>query len=302
VKYPNPEEREAFLLALELAQEIGADLIVGTDPDCDRVGVVVKRPDGEYEVLTGNQTGALLMHYLLSERQKQDDIPANATVVKTIVTSELGAAIAQKYGVETVNTLTGFKYIGEKIRQWEESGEKTFLFGYEESYGYLAGTFVRDKDGVMSTMLICEMAAFYKKQGKTLYDALVALYEEFGYYKEALVSRTLKGIDGMKQMQAIMQAWRERPPVDLDGQRVAVRRDYLARVAVHEESGREEPLTLPKENVLHYTMQDGSWVCLRPSGTEPKIKVYFSVRGETGAEAELKLSKLMEAVLARVKG
>ena len=301
VKSPNPEEREAFTLAMAQAAEIGADLIIGTDPDCDRVGVVVRNAEGEFEVLSGNQTGVLLLHYILSEREKRGLIPQGGTMVKTIVTSEMGRAVASRYGVDTIDTLTGFKYIGEQIRLFEESGERTFLFGYEESYGYLAGTFVRDKDGVMSTMLIAEMAAFYRKQGVTLYEALQNLNREFGFYKESLVSRTLKGIDGMRQMQGILENVRNQPPVELGAYTVTEVRDYLSGTLTRTADGSTEPLALPKENVLHYTFADGSWFCLRPSGTEPKIKFYFSMKGATEQEANEKLEQVQNLVLARIE-
>ena len=283
------------------ATEIGADLIIGTDPDCDRVGVVVRNAEGEFEVLSGNQTGVLLLHYILSEREKRGLLPKGATMVKTIVTSEMGRAVAAKFGVDTIDTLTGFKYIGEQIRLFEESGERTFLFGYEESYGYLGGTFVRDKDGVMATMQIAEMAAFYRQQGVTLYEALQNLYREFGYYKESLVSRTLKGIDGMRQMQEILAGMQKQPPVELGAYKVAEVRDYTTRTLTRTADGSTEALALPQENVLHYTLEDGSWFCLRPSGTEPKIKFYFSMKGATETEANAKLEEVQELVLARIE-
>jgi len=300
VKSPNPEERAAFDLAIGLAQNVGADLIIGTDPDCDRVGVVVRDHTGEYVVLSGNQTGALLLQYLLSEHKNRGTLPQGATMVKTIVTSEMGRVIADRYGVDTMDTLTGFKYIGEQMRLFEERGDRTFLFGYEESYGYLAGTFVRDKDGVMSTMLIAEMAAYYKSKGMNLYDALQALYEEFGYFREELVSLTLKGINGLAQIQNIMKTWREQPPVEVAGQKIIERRDYHTGKSVHAEQG-ETRLTLPQENVLRYTLQDGSWFCLRPSGTEPKIKMYFSVQGDVAEAVNAKTQALVDAVMAKIE-
>ena len=300
VKSPNPEERAAFDLAMKLAADVGADLIIGTDPDCDRVGVVVRDGSGEFAVLSGNQTGALLLHYLLSEQQRRGTLPAGATMIKTIVTSEMGKVIADHYGVDTIDTLTGFKYIGEQIRLFEEQGERTFIFGYEESYGYLAGTFVRDKDGVMSTMLIAEMAAYYKNKGMTLYDALQALYQEFGYFREELVSLTLKGIDGLSQIQNIMKTWREQPPVELAGRQVVERQDYHTGKRVHAVQG-ERTLTLPQENVLRYTLDDNSWFCLRPSGTEPKIKMYFSVNGPVAEEVNAKTKQLVDAVMAKIE-
>lgn len=291
VKSPNPEEREAFTLAIKLGQEIGADIIVGTDPDCDRMGAVVRNNEGEYVVLTGNQSGAIMIHYLLGTLKERGLMPANGVVVKTIVTSEMGGDIAASYGAEVVNTLTGFKYIGEKMTQYEQSGDHTFLFGYEESYGYLAGTYARDKDAVVASLLICEAAAYYKSQGKTLYDVLMELYAKHGYYSEHLESRTLKGVDGVQQIAGIMNDWRSNPPVEIGGVRVERVLDYLPGLD-----------GLPPENVLKYMLADGSWFCLRPSGTEPKIKVYFAVRGESLSQGQEAIGALTKSVMARVDG
>ncbi|MFD2331417.1 phospho-sugar mutase [Cohnella sp. GCM10020058] len=289
VKSPNPEEHEAFTLAIRLADEVGADIIIGTDPDCDRMGAVVKNDKGEYVVLSGNQSGALMVHYLLSNLEAKGRLPANGAVIKTIVTSEMGADIARSYGSAVINTLTGFKYIGEKMTEFEATGEHTFLFGYEESYGYLAGTYARDKDAVVASLLICEAAAFYKTQGKTLYDVLLELYAKYGTYLEKLESRTLKGKDGVAQIAAIMADWRTNPPAEVGGIKVDQALDY--------ELGLDG---LPKENVLKFLRADGSWFCLRPSGTEPKIKVYFAVRGDDLDGANAALDALVAAVMARV--
>lgn len=289
VKSPNPEERDAFALAIKLGQEVGADIIVGTDPDCDRMGAVVRNNDGEYVVLTGNQSGAIMVNYLLGTLKERGQLPANGVLVKTIVTSEMGADIAASYGVKVVNTLTGFKYIGEKMTQYERNGEQTFLFGYEESYGYLAGTYARDKDAVVASLLICEAAAYYKSQGKTLYDVLLELYAQYGFYLEHLESRTLKGVDGVQQIAGIMQDWRANPPVEVAGTRVAQVLDYLPGLD-----------GLPSENVLKYLLEDGSWFCLRPSGTEPKIKVYFAVRGQSLSKAKDAIGLLAKSVMERV--
>ncbi|ANE46687.1 phosphoglucomutase [Paenibacillus swuensis] len=291
VKSPNPEEREAFTLAIQLAEKVDADIIIGTDPDCDRMGAVVKNPKGEYFVLSGNQSGAIMVHYLLNSLKERNEMPANGVVIKTIVTSEMGATIAQHHGASVINTLTGFKYIGEKMTEFEATKQYEFLFGYEESYGYLAGTYARDKDAVIASMLICEAAAYYKAQGKTLYDVLQELYEQFGYFLESLESRTLKGKDGVEQINAIMSDWRNNAPSEIGGIAVTEVLDY--------ELGLDE---LPKENVLKYKLADGSWFCLRPSGTEPKIKVYFAVQGHTGEEAAARLSSLTAAVMSRVDG
>lgn len=289
VKSPNPEEREAFAMAIEQAKREGADLIIGTDPDCDRMGAVVKNDEGEYVVLTGNQAGAIMVHYLLAALKEAGRLPENGVVVKTIVTSEMGADIARRFGVRVENTLTGFKYIGERMTKYERSGEAVFLFGYEESYGYLAGNYARDKDAVIASLLIAEAAAYYKRQGKTLYDVLLELYEEYGCYQEALESRTLKGIEGVRKIQAIMDDWRGNPPEEVAGVKVAQVLDYLPGLD-----------GLPPENVLKFMLADGSWFCLRPSGTEPKIKVYFAVRRNSREEAEAAIARLTSEVMARV--
>jgi len=289
VKSPNPEEKEAFTLAIELARKVGADVIVGTDPDADRMGAVVKNNEGEYVVLTGNQSGALMIHYLLSQLQQRGQLPDNGVVIKTIVTSEMGEVVAKHYGATVENTLTGFKYIGEKMTAYEASGEKTFLFGYEESYGYLTGTYARDKDAIVAAMLICEAAAYYSTQGKTLYDVLQELYQQYGYYLETQQSRTLKGIDGVQQIAAIMNSFREQPPVEIAGVAVTEVLDYSKGIQ-----------GLRPENVLKYILADGSWFCLRPSGTEPKIKVYFAVKGSSEADAAYKQGMVSTAVMQRV--
>ncbi|MFF2483681.1 phospho-sugar mutase [Paenibacillus sp. NPDC058071] len=291
VKSPNPEEREAFTLGIKLAQEVGADLIIGTDPDADRMGAVVKNNQGEYVVLTGNQSGALMVDYILSQLKERGQLPDNGVVIKTIVTSEMGADIARSYGVEVENTLTGFKYIGEKMTAYEQTGERTFLFGYEESYGYLTGTYARDKDAIVASLLIAEAAAYYSHQGKTLYDVLQELYAKHGVYLEALESRTMKGLDGVQKIASIMEDWRSAPPADVRGVKVERVLDYSLGLD-----------GLRKENVLKYELADGSWFCLRPSGTEPKIKVYFAVRGSETGQADAALGKLREAVMARVDG
>lgn len=289
VKSPNPEEREAFTLAIKLAQEVNADIIIGTDPDADRMGAVVKNNEGEYVVLSGNQSGALMVHYVLSQLKERGQLPQNGVVIKTIVTSELGADIARSYGAAVENTLTGFKYIGEKMTQYEQNGEHSFLFGYEESYGYLTGTYARDKDAVVAALLICEAAAYYSSQGKTLYDVLLELYAQFGFYLEALESRTLKGLDGVQKIGAIMNDWRQNPPTEIGGVKVTEVLDYGKGLD-----------GLRPENVLKYLREDGSWFCLRPSGTEPKIKVYFAVKGQSQADAASTLQTLKTAVMERV--
>lgn len=270
VRSPNPEEKDALTLALKQAEAEGADIVIGTDPDCDRIGVGVLH-NGAYTLLTGNQTGALLVDFVL--KFKKDTMPKNAAVVKTIVTSGLGAAIAEKHGAKAVQTLTGFKYIGEKICLWEESGEQAFLFGYEESYGYLAGTHARDKDAVSAAMLIAEMAAYYNNNGKTLVDALEAIYAEYGYYFDCLETIVLKGKEGAEKIQSAMKSLRETGNSLFDDLDVLL--DYSKGID-----------DLPKENVLRFDFKDGSWAAVRPSGTEPKLKMYFSVKGENREQAE----------------
>ncbi|SEF55724.1 phosphoglucomutase [Caloramator fervidus] len=281
VKYPNPEEHEVFKRAIEMAKELEADLIIGTDPDCDRVGVVVKNKEGEYIVLTGNQTGALLTHYILENLKTTGRMPKNPVVIKTIVTTEMARRIAKSYEVEVIDVLTGFKYIGEKIKEFEEKQSKDFVFGFEESYGYLSGTFVRDKDGVIASMLICEMAAFYKLKGMTLYEGLISLYEKYGYFKEDLKSITLEGIEGSQRIKEIMDMLRNNPPKEIAEIKVREVKDYLKGIN-----------DLPKSNVIQLVLDDDSIITARPSGTEPKIKFYFAARGKSYKDTEERLEKI----------
>ena len=280
VRSPNPEEKDALQLAIAYAAEIGADLVLGTDPDADRVGIAVWNGN-EYILLTGNQTGALLADYVLSRKELDD----NAVVIKTIVTSELGADIANAHGAEVMNVLTGFKYIGEKMIGFDKNSDHTFIMGYEESYGYLVGNHAKDKDAVVASMLICEMVAYQKAQGKTLLERLEELYQEHGYYKEALDSFTLPGADGQERIAAIMADLRARELNEIGGQAIAEVKDY--------KNGIDD---LPKADVLKYFFVSGGWMAVRPSGTEPKIKFYYSVRGKTMAEAETKVAALQSAV------
>lgn len=293
VDYPNPEERDAFLLAIKLGRENDADLLLATDPDADRLGVAARTKDGDYELLTGNQLGALLLHYLLMEKQRKGTLPKNGVVMKTIVTSEFGLAAAAKFGVPSINTLTGFKFIAEKIEEFEKSRAHTFLFGYEESYGYLIGTFVRDKDAVQAALLTAEMAAYYKAEGKSLYEALLELYDELGYYGDALKSITLQGKDGQEKIADIMASLRKDPVQSIGGNAVVAIEDYKVgtrRLA----DGVTEKLTLPESDVIKFLLEDGSWVCIRPSGTEPKCKIYFGVKKESVAASETAIARLME--------
>ncbi|WP_405097333.1 phospho-sugar mutase [Oceanobacillus sp. FSL H7-0719] len=298
---PNPEEHAAFELAIQYGEKHDADILLGTDPDADRVGVAVRNNKGEYEVLTGNQVGALLLHYLIQEKKKQGTLQANATVLKTIVTSEMGRDIAAAHGLETIDTLTGFKYISAWIKQFEETGDRSFLFGYEESYGYLIGEFVRDKDAIQACLLIAEAAAYYKSKDMTLYEGLIGLYETYGYYREGLESLTLKGKDGVEQIAAILSDFRNNPADEIAGRRVLEIEDYESSVRMLVESGEEEDITLPKSNVIKYKLENGAWVCLRPSGTEPKIKFYFGVKEGTLSESVRVLDELKRELMGRVE-
>ncbi|MCK3712900.1 phosphoglucomutase [Clostridioides difficile] len=287
VKYPNPEEKSVFNIAIEMAKNNGTDLIIGTDPDCDRVGIVVKDSSGEYVVLNGNQVGSLLVRYILESLVEENKLPKNnPTIIKTIVTSELGAKIAKAYNVDCLNTLTGFKFIGEKIKAFEESNDRSFIMGYEESYGYLIGTHARDKDGVVSSLMICEMAAYYSSKGMNLYEALIDTYNKFGYYKEDLKSVTLKGIDGIKKIKEMMLYFR------------SVKIDNVADVKVDKILDYKDGVDdLPKSDVLKFLLEDGSWIAIRPSGTEPKIKFYFGANSDNQEDVEFKLNNLISYIL-----
>ncbi|MGX9755633.1 phospho-sugar mutase [Clostridioides difficile] len=287
VKNPNPEEKSVFNIAIEMAKSNGTDLIIGTDPDCDRVGVVVKDSSGEYIVLNGNQVGSLLVRYIVESLAEENKLPKNnPTIIKTIVTSELGAKIAKAYNVDCLNTLTGFKFIGEKIKEFEESNNRSFIMGYEESYGYLIGTHARDKDGVVSSLMICEMAAYYSSKGMNLYEALIDTYNKFGYYKEDLKSVTLKGIDGIKKIKEMMLYFR------------SVKIDNVADVKVDKILDYKDGVDdLPKSDVLKFLLEDGSWIAVRPSGTEPKIKFYFGANSDNQEDVESKLNNLISYIL-----
>ncbi|MBI4855271.1 MAG: phospho-sugar mutase [Acetobacterium woodii] len=291
--YPNPEDRSVFTLAKALANERGADIIIGTDPDCDRVGVVGRNQKGDFEVFTGNQTGALLVDYYLKTRT---DLPANKVVIKTIVTSELGGIVAKSHGAAVLDVLTGFKYIGECMTDFEKTGDYTFAFGYEESYGYLAGNYARDKDAVVASALVCEMTDYYKKQGLTLYEALLALYEKHGYFIEDVVALTLEGIEGKTKIIEIMEKFRNVNFPGFADAKLVNFNDYEASVSNDLISGVTTEIDLPKSNVLKFVFDDYSWFALRPSGTEPKLKIYFSVTGKTQAEATTKKELLKKQV------
>lgn len=301
VDYPNPEERKAFELAINMGERDGADIIIGTDPDCDRVGAVVKDRKGEYVILSGNQIGALLVDYILRGMARKGILPQNGKIIKTIVTSEMGRQIAKSYGVGTIDTLTGFKFIGEKMKEFEENGHHVFLFGYEESYGYLAGDFVRDKDAVIASMLICEMAAYYESRRMSLYEGLIELWDKYGYYQEELVSMQMEGREGMERIGAIMGEFRTNPPKELNDIEITIIADYKEGKEYNLIESTTSPIELPNSDVLRYTLADGSWFCIRPSGTEPKVKLYFSVVGKNIEDAKGRMDNLISAVMARVQ-
>ena len=298
VSYPNPESPKAFELALKLAKEVDADIVLATDPDADRLGVYCKdTKTGEYVTFTGNMSGMLIAEYILREKTAMGTMPENPALVETIVTTDMAKAIAKAYNVALIEVLTGFKYIGEQIKFFEQSGAHNYVFGLEESYGCLAGTYARDKDACVAVMMLCEVAAYYKQQGKTLWDAMVDMYEEYGYYKEGLATMTLKGIDGAKEIQTMMTNFRENPPKELGGFKVLAVRDYKADVRVDLVSGEKSATGLPSSNVLYYELENNAWCCVRPSGTEPKIKFYFGVKGTSLEDAAEKLEKLKNAMV-----
>lgn len=296
--YPNPEEPKAWELALKLAKEKDADLVMVTDPDADRLGVYCKdAATGEYISFTGNMSGTLIADYILRERTCTGTMPEKPALVETIVTTDMVKAVARNYGVDLIEVLTGFKYIGEQIRLFSETGSHNFVFGLEESYGCLAGTYARDKDAPVAVMMLAEIAAFYKAQGKTLWDAMNELYRKYGYYKESLASVTLKGIDGAKDIRRIMEKLRGEPEKTLAGNRVIAVRDYKKRIRTDLSTGRQEVLVLPASDVLYYELEHNAWCCVRPSGTEPKIKFYYGVCGVSSEDSESKLNELKDAVL-----
>ena len=298
--YPNPEAKQVFELALEMAKDINPDIIFGTDPDADRIGVIVKDNSGEYKVLTGNETGMLLAHYMLKSLKDRNELPENAAVIKTIVTTEAVKNIVESFNAKLIDTLTGFKYIGEKIKEFEETNSNTFIFGLEESYGYLAGTFVRDKDAVVAATLITEMTLYYKEKGLTLYEALINLYEEYGYTKETLVSIELQGKEGQDKITKCIDTLRNDKVTEINGIKVVKAFDYKLSEEVSYENNdvTKSEINLPKSNVLKYILEDDSWFVVRPSGTEPKMKVYLSVVGESLKDSEEKLSAFNKNVMS----
>lgn len=299
VAYPNPESPKAFELALALAKKVDADIVLATDPDADRLGVYCKdTKSGEYVSFTGNMSGMLIAEYILKERTATGTMPENPALVETIVTTDMAKVIAQAYGVHLIEVLTGFKYIGEQIRLFEENHTYNYVFGLEESYGCLAGTYARDKDACVAVMMLCEVAFWYKKQGKTLWDAMLAMYEKYGYFKEGLETITLKGMDGAQQIQQMMAEAREHLPKQIGDAKVLAVRDYKTDVRYDMTDGSKSATGLPTSNVLYYELEDHSWCCVRPSGTEPKIKFYFGVKGTSLSDAEAKLDSLQKAMMA----
>lgn len=293
VKSPNPEEAGAFEYAIRLGEETKADVLLATDPDADRMGAAVRQPDGTYQVITGNQIAAILLDYLLFAHQKAGTLPANAAAVKSIVSSELPTVIAEHYGAKMVNVLTGFKFIAEQIKNYEETNAHTFMFGFEESYGYLVQPFVRDKDAIQAILLLTEVAAHFKSEGKTLYDGLQALYEKYGYFLEKTISVTVQGLEGPAKIKALLDGLRKEVPSNFGGIKVALAQDFSVNQQV-DTQGVVSEIGLPTSNVLKYILEDGSWIAVRPSGTEPKIKFYMGVKATTQEEAEEKLAKFQK--------
>ena len=301
VSYPNPEAEEAFELGLKLAKEIDADLVLATDPDADRLGVRVKDKDSVYHDLTGNMSGCLLEEYELSQRQAVNgSLPEDGAVVSTIVTTNMAGAIARSYGMRFIEVLTGFKFIGQQILGFEQSGVGSYMFGFEESYGCLIGTHARDKDAIVATMALCEAAAYYKTQGKTLWDAMIDMYEKYGYYKDDIKSITLKGIEGLQKIQSILETLRQNPPAEIGGYKVTSARDYKLDTIRNMETGETTATGLPKSNVLYYDLEDDAWLCVRPSGTEPKVKFYYGIKGTSLEDADQKSAALGAKVLEMI--
>ena len=302
VSYPNPEAAEAFELGLALGKKVDADLILATDPDADRLGVYVKdSKTGEYHSLTGNMSGCLIGDYVIGQRKERDgSLPADGAFIRSIVSTNMADAIADYYGIELVEVLTGFKFIGQKILEFEKTGKGTYLFGMEESYGCLTGTYARDKDAIVASMTLCEAAAYYKTKNMTLWDAMLAMYERYGYYKDDVTSITLKGIEGLAKIQEIMNTLRDQAPQEIGAYKVTAIRDYKKDTVTDLATGKVTPTGLPASNVLYYEMTDGAWVCVRPSGTEPKVKFYLGVKGTSLADADQKSADLSKAVHAMI--
>ncbi|MBC8060652.1 MAG: phospho-sugar mutase [Clostridiaceae bacterium] len=301
VPFPNPEDSRAFQLAEELGKKIDAELLIATDPDCDRLAIMVKNKDDKYIAFNGNQTGAILVKYIVESRKELGLLPANAAIVKSLVTGDLGKAIGDKYGVKTFETLTGFKNICGKEDDFEKTGDYEFIFGYEESIGYVTGTFVRDKDAVIASMMLCEAAAYYKKQGKTLIEVLEDTYEEFGYYKESLISLVLEGVEGSKRIVRMMETYRKEYPTEIAGAKLVSFTDFKDGREVDLRTNVISKSEIPSSNVLKFLLEDGSWYAVRPSGTEPKIKLYMYSKGVTAKESEEKLSALKDVIFSKLQ-
>lgn len=294
VGYPNPEDPLVFELAKKLAKKVDGDIILATDPDADRLGIQVKDDKGEYVLFNGNMTGALIAEYVFSQRAKNGTLAKNSALIKTIVSGNISDKIAAEYKATLIEVLTGFKYIGEQIKLFEETDSNEFVFGYEESYGYLVGTHSRDKDAIAALMVLCEAAAYYKSQGLSLYEQMENIYKKYGYYQEKTVSLTLKGIEGMEKIKSIMEGYRKNPPKAAGGYEILKCRDYMAATITDSKTGEVAPTGLPKSDVLYYEMNDDAWCAIRPSGTEPKIKFYFGVKGDSREDANEKIKRLME--------
>lgn len=302
VSYPNPEAKEAFELGLKLAKDVDADLVLATDPDADRLGVYVKdTKSGEYKVLTGNMSGCLLADYEISQTKAVKGLPKDGCLIKSIVTSNMAKAIAESYGVKLIDVLTGFKFIGQQILEFEKTGIGTYLFGFEESYGCLIGTYARDKDAIVATMALCEAAAYYKTLGKTLWDAMIDMYEKYGYYKDDIQSITLKGIEGLEKIKNILETLRKEPPAEIGGYGVQRARDYKAGTIKDLRTGETSDTGLPASNVLYYELENDAWVCVRPSGTEPKVKFYYGIKGNSLENADEISAKMGASVLEMIE-
>lgn len=302
VSYPNPEAEEAFVLGLAMAKKLDADLVLATDPDADRLGVYVKdSKTGEYHSLTGNMSGCLIGDYVIGQRKEREGLPKDGAFIKSIVSTNMADAIAKYYGIQLVEVLTGFKFIGQKMLEFETKGTGTYLFGMEESYGCLTGTYARDKDAVVASMTLCEAAAYYKTQGKTLWDAMIDMYEKYGYYKDDVKAITLKGIEGLEKIQTILETLRADAPKEIGGYKVLKVRDYKKDTITDLADGKVTPTGLPASNVLYYELEDDAWVCVRPSGTEPKVKFYYGIKGTSLKEADAKSESLGKEVLAMIE-
>lgn len=301
VKKPNPEDPAAFDLAIELGKKEGADLLIGVDPDADRLGAAVRQPDGEYKLLTGNQIAAILLNYILTARKDAGTLPANAVAVKSIVSSEFATKVATDFNVKMINVLTGFKFIAEQIKNFEADGSHTFMFGFEESYGYLVRPFVRDKDAIQSLVMLAEVAAFYKKQGMNLYDGLQELFKKYGYFAEKTIALTFDGVEGAKEIEDLMTKFREESPKEFAGYKVVALEDFEKSTKTNAD-GTVEEIKIPKSNVLKYLLEDGTWIAVRPSGTEPKIKFYIGTQADSQDEAFAKRQQFEDTVMAFVKG